>query len=81
MEYAESGGELEKRADGLEVRQKAGVLRLTVNAEDVLHVTYSALDGAEPDRASDWVVVKKDWAGAAFEVTSNEKTITLRRRS
>ena len=67
----------EKRADGLEVRQKAGVLRLTVNAEDVLHVTYSALDGAEPDRASDWVVVKKDWAGAAFEVTSNEKTITL----
>jgi len=53
------------------------VLRLTVNAEDVLHVTYSALDGAEPDRASDWVVVKKDWAGAAFEVNSNEKTITL----
>src|ERR1035441_4382825 len=71
----------EKRADGLEVRQKDGGRRLEVKAEDVLHVTYSALagpgDGAAPERASDAVVVKKDWPGAAFEVSSDEKTVTL----
>ena len=67
----------EKRADGLEVRQKDGVLRLEVKAEDVLHVTYSPLGAAAPERASDGVVVKKDWPGAPFEVSSNERTITL----
>jgi alpha-D-xyloside xylohydrolase len=71
----------EKRADGLEVRQKDGVLRLEVKAADVLHVTYSAIAPAggavAPERAPDGVVVKKDWAGAAFEVSSDEKTVTL----
>jgi alpha-D-xyloside xylohydrolase len=71
----------EKRTDGLEVRQKDGILRLEVKAEDLLHVTYSALTLAEgavaPERNSDWVVVKKDWTGAAFEVSSDEKRITL----
>jgi len=66
-----------KRADGLEVRQKDGVLRLEVKAEDLLHVTYAPLGPAAAERASDEVVVKKDWAGAAFEVVSHEKTITL----
>ena len=45
------------------------MLRLEVKTEDVLHVTYSPLSGAAPERASDGVVVKKDWAGAAFEVS------------
>ena len=38
----------EKRADGLEVRQKDGVLRLEVKAGDVLHVTYSPLEAVVP---------------------------------
>jgi len=67
----------EKRADGLDVRQKDGVLRLEVKAEDVLHVTYSPLDAAAPERPSDSVVVKKDWPGAPFDVSSDEKTVTL----
>jgi len=67
----------EKKADGLEARQKAGVLRLEVKADDVLHVTYSPLNAVAAERASDWVVVKKDWPGAAFEVTSDEKLIVL----
>jgi alpha-D-xyloside xylohydrolase len=67
----------DKRADGLEVRQKDGVLRLEVNAEDVLHVTYSPLEAAEPARPWDHVVIKTDWPGAAFEVSSDEKTLTL----
>jgi alpha-D-xyloside xylohydrolase len=67
----------EKRADGLEVRQKDGVLRLQVNAADMLHVTYAPLGAAAPERASDWVVVKKDWPAAAFEVSSDDRAITL----
>ena len=73
----------EKRADGLEVRQKNGVLRLEVKAEDMLHVTYSApSDVAQPERATDrapkdWVVIKNDWPGAAFDVSSDDKSITL----
>jgi alpha-D-xyloside xylohydrolase len=67
----------EKRADGLEVRQKDGVLRLEVKAEDVLHVTYSPLGAAAPERASDGVVVKKNWPAAAFEVSSDERAVTL----
>ena len=67
----------EKLADGLEVLQKLGVLRLEVKAEDVLHVRYSPLGVVVPERASDGVVEKKTWPGAAFEVSSDEKTITL----
>ena len=67
----------EKTAQGLEVKQKEGVLRLDVNAEDVLHVTYCPLTDAAPARAFDWVVVKKDWPAAPFEVSSDDKAITL----
>jgi alpha-D-xyloside xylohydrolase len=67
----------EKRADGVEVRQKDGVLRIEVNAADLLHVTYAPLGAASPERASDWVVVKRDWPSTAFQVSSDEKTITL----
>ena len=67
----------EKRADGVEVRQKDGVLRLEVKAEDLIHVTYSPLDFQGPERASDWVVVKKDWPAAAFDVSENGRAITL----
>ena len=70
--------EFEKRADRLEVRQKDGVLRLEVNADDVLHVTYRPVGPAAPQRTWDEVVVKKDWPAVAFEVTSDEKTITLK---
>ena len=67
----------EKKTDGLEVRQKDGVLRLEVKAEDLIHVTYSPLDFQGPERASDWVVVKKDWPAAAFDVSENGRAITL----
>ena len=67
----------EKQADGLKVRQKDGVLRLEVKAEDLLHVTYSPLAASAPERASDWVMVKKDWPAAPFEVRSDDRTITL----
>jgi alpha-D-xyloside xylohydrolase len=67
----------QKTAKGLEVQQKGGVLGLEVDAEDVLHVTYSPLAGAATIRPSDEVVMKRDWPAAAFEVSSTDKTITL----
>jgi alpha-D-xyloside xylohydrolase len=67
----------EKRAQGLEVTEKYGVLRLDVDADDLLHVTYAPERATAPGQPADDVVVKKDWPGAAFEVSSNEKAITL----
>ena len=66
----------EKQSNGLEIRQKAGILRIEVNAPDLLHVTYSKPDGTEA-HAYDGVVLKKDWPATSFDVTSDEKTITL----
>jgi alpha-D-xyloside xylohydrolase len=67
----------EKQSDGLEVRQTAGVLRLQVDAPDVLHVTYATAGLSVPPRPSDRVVIKKDWPAAQFDVASDDKTVTL----
>ncbi len=67
----------EKQANGVEIRQKNGVLRLAVNAPDMLHVTYSPLDGNHDARPSDHVVVKQDWPAVSFDITANDKSITL----
>ena len=67
----------EKRTDGMEVQLKDGVLMLQVKAADVLHVTYTLKGVSTPQRASDRVVIKNDWPGAAFDVSSNDKTVSL----
>ena len=66
-----------KLPTGLEVHQKDGVLRLEVDAADLLHVTYAPPGIATPDRPSDHVVIKTDWATPAFEVSSDDKAVTL----
>lgn len=66
-----------KLPNGLEVQQKAGVLRIEVNAADVLHVTYSPLGPEAAARPSDNVVIKKDWPSATFDVSSNDRAIVL----
>jgi alpha-D-xyloside xylohydrolase len=67
----------EKKGNAIEVRQKAGLLRIEVDAPEVLHVTYGPLDSAAPERSSDHVVVRDNWPATAFEVVSDEKTVTL----
>jgi alpha-D-xyloside xylohydrolase len=67
----------DKQSNGLEIRQKNGVLKLEVDAPNVLHVTYSPLDASSEVRPSDHVVIKKDWPAASFDVTDNDKAITL----
>ena len=67
----------EKVANGVEIRQKTGVLRLEVDAPEVIHITYSPLDAKSEPRASDHVVIKKEWPTSPFEVTADEKAVTL----
>lgn len=67
----------DKRADGLEVHQKDGALRIEVKTDDLLHVTYSPLGAAAPERPSDGVVTKKGWPGAPFDVSSDARAVTL----
>ena len=67
----------EKKGNALEVRQKDGLLRIEVDAPDVLHVTYAPLNASAPERASDHVVVKNDWAATSFDTSSDEKSVTL----
>lgn len=66
----------EKKGHALEVRQKDGLLRIEVDAPEVLHVTYAPLDQALPERAWDHVIVKRGW-GSEFAVSSDEKAVTL----
>ena len=66
-----------KQAKGIEIQQKNGVLKLEVDAPDVLHVTYSPTGTDTQVRPSDHVIIKQDWPGASFDVTANEKAITL----
>ena len=67
----------EKQSNGVEIHQKDGVLRLEVDASDVLHVTYSPLNGAPEAHPSDHVIIKSSWPAATFDVTSDNKAITL----
>jgi alpha-D-xyloside xylohydrolase len=66
----------EKQSNGVEIRQKAGLLRLEVDAPEMLHVTYSPLQKVDAHPA-DGVVVKKDWPAASFDLTEDEKAVTL----
>jgi alpha-D-xyloside xylohydrolase len=67
-----------KTANALEVRQKAGQLRIEVDAPDILHVTYAPLDTSAPQRPSSNVVIKHDWPATGFAVTESDKAVTLR---
>jgi len=67
----------EKTAKGLEVTQKDGVLRLDVDADDMVHVTYAPLGDKGAGPAKDWLVVKTDWPAAEFEVRDDERAIVL----
>ena len=63
-------------ADGIEVHQTAGVLRIQVTSPAILHVTYGPASGT-PEHPSDGVLIKHDWPPAQFTVESDDKTITL----
>lgn len=65
-----------KQADGLLIQQKAGVLHLQVCSPAIIHVIYSPQERI-PEHPSDGVVVKKSWPAVEWNVTEDEKVITL----
>jgi alpha-D-xyloside xylohydrolase len=67
----------EQQPNALNVRVRGGLLRVEVDAPDVLHVTYTLAGSSRPPRPSDHVLVKTAWPAAAFNVTEDAKTITL----
>lgn len=67
----------EKRADGLDVHQKDGLLRLMVNSTGLLHITYFSPAVLKPQRQSDEVVIKTDWPAADFSISSDNKSVSL----
>ena len=53
----------------LEIHQKNGVLRIEVDAPDVLHVTYSPLDAnMRRRRRRIMSSSRQDWPAASFEM-------------
>ncbi|HVZ83549.1 MAG TPA: glycoside hydrolase family 31 protein [Terracidiphilus sp.] len=67
----------EQQPNAIEVRQKAGLLRIEVDAPDVLHITYALAGSSRPPRPSDHVVIKTSWPAAEFHVADDAKAITL----
>ncbi|HVJ09533.1 MAG TPA: glycoside hydrolase family 31 protein [Acidisarcina sp.] len=64
-----------KQSDGVLITQAAGALRLQVCSDGILHLTYAPRVGAA--QHPDLVVIKKDWKPGEFEVSSDDKQITL----
>lgn len=64
-----------KQADGLQITQQAGILRLQVCSPGIIHLTYRPRTGAA--QHPDFVVIKKEWKPTPFEVSADDRQITL----
>jgi alpha-D-xyloside xylohydrolase len=66
---------VQQQPDGLLLTQQTGTLKIVVCSDSVIHVLYSATTNFAEQ--PDFVVVKKDWSGAKFDVQSNDNEVTL----
>ncbi len=68
----------EKQSNGVEIRQKNGVLQARSGCAGCA-ARHLLAARCQPRKfaPSDHVVIKKDWPAASFDVTANEKAITL----
>src|SRR5450432_2136712 len=66
---------VQQQPDGLVLTQQTGTLKIVVCSDSVIHVLYSAT--ANFAEQPDYVVVKKDWPGAKFDLQSNDNEVTL----
>jgi len=67
----------EQQPNAVDVRLKAGLLRIEIETPSLLHVSYSLAGSSRPSRPSDHVLVKTSWPAAEFQVTDDSKTVTL----
>ena len=66
---------MQQQPDGILVTQQTGTLKIQVCSDSIIHVLYSATSSFQ--ESPDYVVVKKDWSGAKFDVQSSDKEIVL----
>jgi alpha-D-xyloside xylohydrolase len=66
---------MQQQPDGIVVTQKTGTLKIQVCSDSIIHVLYSATTSFQ--ESPDYVVVKKDWPGAKFDVQSTDNEIVL----
>jgi alpha-D-xyloside xylohydrolase len=66
---------MQQQPDGLLLTQQTGTLKIQVCSDSVIHVLYSATSSFQ--ESPDYVVVKKNWPGAKFEVQSSDNEIVL----
>lgn len=66
-----------KEAHALVVNQSTGVLRVEVQAADVLHVTFAANGAVKAARPDDHMLVPGTWSEPEFTVSETEKAVTL----
>ncbi len=66
---------VQQQSDGLLLTQQTGTLKIQVCSDSIIHVLYSAT--ASFKESPDYVVVKKDWPGARFDVQSTDNEVVL----
>jgi alpha-D-xyloside xylohydrolase len=66
---------VQQQSDGVVLTQQTGTLKIVVCSDAVIHVLYSAT--ASFAEQPDYVIVKKDWPGAKFDIQQNDNEITL----
>jgi alpha-D-xyloside xylohydrolase len=66
---------VQQQPDGVLLTQQTGTLKIVVCSDSVIHVLYSAT--ANFAEQPDYVVIKKEWPGAKFDVQQKDNEVTL----
>jgi alpha-D-xyloside xylohydrolase len=66
---------VQPQSDGVVFTQQIGMLKIQICSDSIVRVLYSASSSFSP--LPDYVVVKKDWSGAKWNLTQTESDVTL----
>ena len=66
---------VQQQSDGLLLTQQTGTLKIVVCSDSIIHVLHSPT--ANFSEQPDYVVVKKNWPGAKFDVQSTDNEVVL----
>ena len=66
---------VQPQSDGVVFTQQIGMLKIQICSDSIVRVLYSASSSFSP--LPDYVVVKKDWSGAKWNLTRTESDVTL----
>src|ERR1700733_8427171 len=66
---------VQPQSDGVVFTQQIGMLKIQICSDSIVRVLYSASSSFPP--LPDYVVVKKDWSGAKWNLTHTESDVTL----